>query len=341
MSGSIASLVGRLAPSPTGAQHIGNARTYLLAWLSIRSRGGRLILRMEDIDSPRVKRGAAEQAIEDLHWLGLDWDEGPDIGGPHAPYVQTQRLDRYRDALDRLKAAERVYPCTCTRSDVAAAASAPHVGQEGPLYPGTCASRRVADAATLTRRVSEGPGTQARSTSEGSASSFAWRLRTTNTPRQFHDLVAGPQTCRVAAELGDFVVAKADDSPAYQLAVVVDDHAMGVTEVLRGDDLLPSAFRQLELYDLLGWKPPQFAHVPLVVGPDGRRLAKRHGDTRLSTLRAAGVQPERLVGLLAWSCRLIDRPEPVLPSALLSTFDLAKLPREKWVFSGADILVCR
>src|SRR5262245_24160064 len=211
--------IGRLAPSPTGAQHIGNARTYLLAWLSIRSRGGRVVLRMEDIDSPRVKRGAAEQALEDLRWLGLDWDEGPDIGGPHAPYVQTQRLPLYREALEKLQAAERVYPCTCTRSDVVAAASAPHIGQEGPRYPGTCTHRRAADAATLTRRVGEGP-----------CASFAWRFRTSDALRQFDDLVADRQLCNVATQLGDFVVAKADDSPAYQLAVVVDDHAMGVSE---------------------------------------------------------------------------------------------------------------
>ncbi|HEX5105184.1 MAG TPA: glutamate--tRNA ligase family protein, partial [Pirellulaceae bacterium] len=204
MSVATAPLVGRLAPSPTGAQHVGNARTYLLAWLSIRSRGGRVILRMEDIDSPRVKRGAAEQAIEDLLWLGLDWDEGPDIGGPHAPYTQTLRLPLYQQALEQLKAAERVYPCICTRSDVAAAASAPHVGQEGPIYPGTCSHRRGADGVSLTRSVSEGPP-------------FVWRLRTTNQPRHFNDLIAGPQSCNVAAELGDFVVAKADDSPAYQL----------------------------------------------------------------------------------------------------------------------------
>src|SRR3954469_19617697 len=149
-------VVGRLAPSPTGAQHVGNARTYLLAWLSIRSRGGRVILRMEDIDSPRIKRGAAEQAIEDLRWLGLDCDEGPDIGGPYAPYVQTERLHLYRDALEQLKAAERVYPCTCSRTDVAAAASAPHVGQEGPIYPGTCRYRQVTDAETLAQSASEG-----------------------------------------------------------------------------------------------------------------------------------------------------------------------------------------
>jgi len=313
--------VGRLAPSPTGAQHIGNARTYLLAWLSIRSRGGKLILRIEDIDSPRIKRGAAEQAIEDLRWLGLDWDEGPDIGGPNAPYVQTQRLRLYTDGLEKLKAAERVYPCTCSRSDVEAAASAPHLGQEGPVYPGTCTNRRATDAASLTRSVSE-----------GSAPPFAWRFRTTNQQREFVDLVAGLQKCNVANDLGDFIIAKADGSPSYQLAVVGDDHSMGITEVLRGDDLLPSAFRQLEIYDFFRWQAPRFAHVPLIVGPDGRRLAKRHGDTRLAKLRDAGVPPERLIGLLASSCGLIEKSEPIAPRDLLPGFNLGKLPREKWTF---------
>jgi glutamyl-tRNA synthetase len=305
-------LAGRLAPSPTGAQHVGNARTYLLAWLSLRSRGGRVVLRMEDIDSPRTKQGADRQAVDDLRWLGLDWDEGPDVGGPNGPYVQTQRLPLYREALARLMAAERIYPCTCSRSDVAAAASAPHAGQEGPLYPGTCAGRCVADAERLP--------------------AFAWRLRTTDHERTVDDLVGGQRTMNVARALGDFVVAKGDGTPAYQLAVVVDDHAMGITEVLRGDDLLPSAFRQLELYDLFQWQPPRFAHVPLVVGPDGRRLAKRHGDTRLSTLRAAGVSAERLVGLLAWSCGQIDKPEAVRPDELVALFDLTRLPRGAWVF---------
>src|SRR5260221_109178 len=189
-------IIGRLAPSPTGAQHVGNARTYLLAWLSIRSGGGRVVLRMEDIDSPRVKRGAAEQAIEDLRWLGLDWDEGPDSGGPHAPYVQTERLELYRNALDKLKAAERVYPCTCTRSDVEAAASAPHVGQEGPIYPGTCSGRRVADAAPLARHSSpHAPREGFISRSEMATMPFAWRLRTTDTLKQLDDLIAGRQTC--------------------------------------------------------------------------------------------------------------------------------------------------
>jgi len=274
---------------------------------------------MEDIDSPRVKRGAAAQAIDDLRWLGLDWDEGPDIGGPQAPYVQTDRLDKYGAALEQLKTAERIYPCTCSRTDVAAASSAPHAGHEGPIYPGTCSRRRVADAEALAH------------------GEFAWRFRTTNKVREFTDVVAGRQKCNVAADLGDFVIAKADNSPAYQLAVVVDDHAMGVTEVLRGDDLLPSAFRQLELYEFFGWTPPQFAHVPLVVGPDGRRLAKRHGDTRLATLRAARVSPERSIGLLAASCGLIPKAQPVSARELIGAFDITKLARDKWTFTDAHL----
>jgi glutamyl-tRNA synthetase len=301
-------VVGRLAPSPTGAQHIGNARTYLLAWLSVRARGGRLILRMEDIDSPRVKPGAAEQALDDLRWLGLDWDAGP--------VVQSERIEHYEAALARLRAAERIYPCTCTRSDVSAAASAPHVGQEGPMYPGTCAHRRAADADTLT-------------------SPYCWRFRATDAPRELIDRCAGRQNVNVARELGDFVVAKADGSPAYQLAVVTDDIAMGVTEVLRGDDLLPSAFRQLELYAFFGAAPPAFAHVPLVVGDDGRRLAKRHGDTRLALLREAGVPPERLVGLLAWSCGWQATPAPVVAREILPHFRLETLPRRPFVFTAA------
>lgn len=270
---------------------------------------------MEDIDSPRIKPQAAAQAIDDLRWLGLAWDEGPDLGGPRGPYVQTQRVAKYQAALDQLRAAERIYPCTCTRADVAAAASAPHVGQEGPRYPGTCAVRGAGDAETLDRP-------------------FCWRFRASDRERVIKDLVAGTCTLNVARDLGDFVVAKVDGTPAYQLAVVVDDQAMEVTEVLRGDDLLPSAFRQLELYEFFNWQPPRFAHVPLVVGPDGRRLAKRHGDTRIARLRESGHSPAALVGWLAHSAGLRPTSAPVTARELLADFSLARLPHAPVVLTA-------
>jgi glutamyl-tRNA synthetase len=297
--------VGRLAPSPTGAQHVGNARTYLLAWLAARSRQGRVLLRVEDIDSPRVKQGAAKQLLEDLAWLGLDWDG--------VPFVQSERLPLYQQALETLKRQDLVYPCTCSRGDVERAASAPHAEHEGPAYPGTCADRRAADAASLQGQP------------------FAWRFRVGQGACEFADEFWGPQHVDLARAGGDFVVWKSADTPAYQLAVVVDDAEQGVTEVVRGDDLLPSTPRQLLLYNALGKVPPRFCHVPLVVGEDGRRLAKRHGDTRLATLREAGVRPEALVGLLAWSCGWLDRSEPIRPRELLSRFRLQNIPREPFV----------
>ncbi len=308
-------VVGRLAPSPTGAQHLGNARTYLLAWLSARSQGGRVLLRIEDIDSPRIKPGAAEQAAADLRWLGLDWDA--------EPIVQTKRLPLYTAALDRLRAAELVYPCTCTRADVERAASAPHLEHEGPIYPGTCAGRSAADADRL----------------EGQP--FCWRFRLPATTPVFTDEVLGPIALDLHELGGDFVLWKAprsgphgetiSASPAYQLAVVVDDAEQGVTEVVRGDDLVPSTPRQLLLYDALKWQPPRFTHVPLVVGLDGRRLAKRHGDTRLSAMRTAGVASEAVVGLLAWSCGWQAEPTPIAARELIGRFTLATLPREPFV----------
>ncbi len=302
--------VGRLAPSPTGAQHVGNARTYLVAWLSARARGGGVVLRIEDIDSPRIKPGAVEQALDDLGWLGLDWDG--------TPLVQTRRFPFYQEALRRLQERELVYPCTCTRTDVERAASAPHADHEGPVYPGTCAGRRAADAAGLGDRP------------------FAWRFRVGDSPA-FVDLCRGPTHIDLRQAGGDFVVWKSAGTPAYQLAVVVDDAAQGVTEVIRGDDLVPSTPRQLLLYEALGLTSPSFAHVPLVVGPDGRRLAKRHGDTRLSALRAAGVRPEALLGLLAWSCGWLSRPEPLTARDLLPRFRLDAIPPRPFVL-GADRL---
>ncbi len=299
---------GRLAPSPTGAQHVGNARTYLIAWLAARSCGGRIRLRIEDIDSPRVKSAATAAAIEDLQWLSLDWD-GPVV-------VQSQRLPHYLEALQILQRQELVYPCTCSRGDIAQAASAPHAEHEGPAYPGTCRHRRVADAIELARQ----------------GHTFAWRFRVTSTPA-FADSFAGEQRLDLQQLGGDFVVWKNNDTPAYQLAVVVDDAAMGITQVVRGDDLIPSTPRQLLLYEALGLTPPQFFHVPLVVGPDGRRLAKRHGDTRLAALRAAGVRPEALLGLLAWSCGWLERPEPVRLAELLPLFRWETIPRRPLVLT--------
>lgn len=305
-----ATLIGRLAPSPTGAQHIGNARTYLIAWLSARSRGGKVLLRLEDIDSPRVKAGAAQQALDDLHWLGLDWDG--------EPIIQTQRLPLYAGALAALKARELVYPCTCSRGDIEAAASAPHPEQEGPTYPGTCAARKAADAAGL-----EPP--------------YAWRFRVPAGPIAFEDGFHGRAEVDLHQAGGDFVVWKTTDTPAYQLAVIVDDAALGVTEVIRGDDLIPSTPRQLLLYQALGYEPPQFIHVPLVVGPDGRRLAKRHGDTRLATLRDASVSAEKLVGFLAWSCGWLEQPTPIAAKDLMDRFRLSSIPTKPFVLGATEL----
>lgn len=293
--------MGRLAPSPTGSLHLGNARTFLLAWLSVRSRGGTLLLRIEDIDGPRVKPATVAQAIEDLRWLGLDWD-GESV-------LQSDRLAHYAAAARRLCERGLAYPCTCTRREVEEAASAPHEsGDDGPVYPGTCRGRyrdlEAAKAAT------------------GRDAALRFRVDVDTVP--FVDRFVGPQPGRVA---GDFVIQKRDGGPAYQLAVVVDDAAQGVTEVLRADDLLPSTPRQLLLYRALGLTPPTFVHVPLVVGGDGRRLAKRHGDTSLRHLRERGVQAEAVVGWLAASCGLRPVGTRCGVGELLRDFDLQRLPR--------------
>lgn len=302
---------GRFAPTPSGLMHIGNARTALLSWLQIRSQNGQFVLRMEDIDKPRSRPELGAQALADLRWLGLDWDEGPDTGGPYSPYVQSERQRLYDEALCKLEQAGKLYPCYCSRAELAAIASAPHgLQSEGPSYPGTC--RALSRAEQQERRRHKTP---------------SLRFAAADEPIAYYDLAAGAQTFPAGAG-GDFIVKRADGIISYQLAVVVDDAAMGITDVLRGYDLLDSTPRQLMLYEALGLQAPRFAHIPLLVGEDGRRLAKRHGSIALSALRDHGIPPEKIVGFLAAISGLLERPEPVRPSELLSNFALSRIPRQ-------------
>lgn len=285
-------MAGRFAPSPTGAQHLGNARTYLLAYWAAKHQGLPLVFRIEDVDSPRVKPWAVEQAIQDLRWLGLTWDEGPDIGGRAAPYQQTERVTLYQEVLARLIHADRVYPCTCTRKDIESAGSAPHFDHEPAVYPGNCSDWSNGDSIP-------------------DAGTYCWRFRSSPRVFKFEDSVLGRQVTRPSETLGDFPVTQKSGDPSYQLAVVVDDGAMRITQVVRGNDLIASTFRQLQLFDFLQLPPPTYAHVPLVLGDDGRRLAKRHGDTRLSTLRERGVKPSEIISWAAESAGLLPAGEKV------------------------------
>ncbi len=299
---------GRFAPSPTGRLHLGNARTALLAWLHARSAGGRFVLRVEDLDFGRVRPGYMEAQLDDLRWLGLDWDEGPDVGGPFAPYVQSERQAAYDAALERLDGAGLLYPCFCSRREIVVAASAPHgPADEGPRYPGTCRDRP------------RDPGAGER---------IALRFRVPPGPEGFHDLLQGDVEFDPAEEAGDFVVRRKDGVAAYQLAVVVDDDAMGITHVVRGADLLSSTARQLLLYRALELSAPAFLHVPLLLGPDGERLAKRHGAVSLAELREAGVPPVRVAGWLASTCGLVEPGEEAEARALVPRFAVERLPRD-------------
>jgi len=318
---------GRFAPSPTGELHAGNARTALLAWLWARSSGAGFTLRVEDLDAPRCRPGLAERQLEELAWLGLDWDEGPapapphtDLG-PHAPYWQSKRGHLYGAAIERLRAAGHVYECFCSRAQIRAAASseasAPHGPQDdGPRYPGTCASLSAAEAAG--RRKTRAP---------------ALRLRVPTGPVSFHDAIAGPQRFDPAREVGDFVLRRADGVHAYHLAVVVDDAAMGITQVLRGADLLASTARQILLYRMLELREPAWAHAPLLFGPAGpdgqpQRLSKRAGAETLSTMRARGDDPQKIVAQLARSSGLLDASiERCTAASLAAHFSLERIAK--------------
>jgi glutamyl-tRNA synthetase len=294
--------VGRYAPSPTGDLHLGNARTALLAWLSARRAGGRFLLRFEDLDSARVRPGCAQQQAESLAWLGLDWDD--------APVWQSERTERYEAALAALQERGVLYECFCSRADVRRAASAPH-GPDGPLYSGVC---RDLSESERSARLALGRTPALRARMEGVV--------------EFGDDLQGPQHELLERTTGDIVLRRSDGVVAYQLAVVVDDAAQGVTHIVRGADLLASTARQLRLYELLGLTPvPGHAHVPLLIGEDGERLAKRHGAVGLGELRGQGADPRAIVGWLAHSAGLLERAEPCAPGDLVGSFDPATLAR--------------
>jgi len=277
---------GRLAPSPTGYLHLGHARTFWAAQARARAAGGTLILRNEDLDPARCRPEFVAAMIEDLHWFGFSWSEGPDLGGPHAPYTQSERLGHYREQFHRLRLGGFVYPCTCSRKDVQAAAAAPHetpgVFGDEPPYPGTCRPENLPAAERSARAAWPRAGVN-------------WRFRVPDGETlTFADGHFGPQRAVAGRQFSDFLVWRKDDLPSYQLACVADDLAMRITEVVRGADLLVSTFRQLLLYRALGHEPPAFYHCPLVTDDQGVRLAKRHDALALRTLRAADRTPEEI-----------------------------------------------
>lgn len=282
---------GRYAPSPTGRLHLGNVRTALLAWLSCRMQGGAFVMRIEDLDGARVLPDGEAALLDDLRWLGLDWDEGPETGGPFAPYRQSARQALYDGAVDQLLTRGRAYPCSCSRAEVARAASAPHgPDDEGPRYPGTC--RRLPAGEVTARARTAGRPVTIRFAGQGERIAF-------------DDGVHGSVEPLGTSGVDDFVLRKADGVAAYQLAVVVDDAAMAIDEVVRGDDLLSSTPRQLALYRALGLPAPRFAHVPLLLdAATGERLAKRTRPPSLGSLREAGWTAPQLVGRLADSAGL-------------------------------------
>lgn len=300
----------RLAPSPTGALHLGNARTFLLNWALARTRGWRIILRVEDLDTPRVKAGAIEETVAILRWLGIDWDEGP--------VVQSEDIGPHREAMRRLAEAGLAYPCRLTRREIEAAASAPHAGEHELRFPPEL--RPLLRARRFEREETN------------------WRLAVPDREISFCDGFLGLQRLNPSRTVGDFVVWTRRGQPSYQLAVVVDDARQGVTQVVRGADLLDSAARQMLLYEALGLgPPPAYTHLPLVVGLDGRRLAKRHGDTRLSAYREAGVSPERIIGLLGWWCGIGgETPEPMDAESFRARLDLCTMPGGDVVFRQED-----
>ncbi len=293
---------GRFAPSPSGRMHLGNLFSFLLAWLSVRHEGGSLVLRVEDLDPVRCQPAHAWQLMEDLEWLGLTWDEG----GESPASWQSNRGHLYAEAFARLEGQGLTYPCFCSR--IQRLNEAPHLHQVSPSCP--CAALTAEEAAQLA--LERQP---------------SFRVRVPHETVSFVDGLQGPYSQDLAKECGDFPIKRSDGAWAYQLAVVVDDADMGVTQVVRGRDLLSSTPRQLWLYEALGLKPPEFYHVPLLLAPDGRRLAKRDADLDMGALRRR-YTPEALLGILAHMAGQQKDDRPVTAEALAQRFDWAKVPRE-------------
>lgn len=301
--------VGRYAPSPSGRMHLGNLCCCLLAWLSAKSKGGKVVLRIEDLDTARCPRKFAELLQQDLAWLGLSADEGGDMGGPDGPYYQSERSAIYQQFYDVLWKKGLVYPCFCSRSQLHAA-DAPHRSDGQVVYAGTCRNLTPEQAAEKALRRPP-----------------AWRVRVPDETIGFTDGHLGYYEENLARDCGDFYLRRADGVFAYQLAVVVDDAFMGVTEVVRGADLLSSTPRQLWLYHTLGLHAPEFIHMPLLLAPDGRRLSKRDGDESLENLQAK-YTPEEIIGRLAYACGLQKAPDPRTPAELADGFSWEKVPRQ-------------
>lgn len=304
---------GRFAPSPTGRMHLGNIFTAVLSWLSVRSRGGRWVLRIEDLDSQRSRREYVRLIEDDLTWLGLDWDEGGlENRGAHGPYSQSLRHDRYEEALARIAERKVIYPCFCRRADLLST-QAPHASDGRVVYGGRC---RPALKPPYDVVFEEGRG--------------ATRLYVPDSEIEFTDAICGPQCVNLARECGDFLLRRADGAWSYQLAVVVDDAEMGITEVLRGNDLLLSAAQQIYLYRLLGYDVPEFVHTPLVCNADGIRLSKRDKSLGMEELRKKYAS-EEILGQIAYKAGLTETASPCTLSYLTAIFDLSKITRKPQV----------
>ena len=303
---------GRFAPSPSGRMHLGNVFAALISWLSAKKQGGKWILRIEDLDPQRSKYEYARLIEDDLHWLGLDWDEGGlDDIGPNPPYSQSRSHHIYEEALSKLEAAGLTYPCFCTRADIMAT-QAPHESDGRVVYSGTCRPTRL--GGTL---IAPPDGKTERAT----------RIFVPDETIRFTDRLYGPQAVNLRDHCGDFILRRADGAWAYQLAVVADDARMGITEVVRGSDLLLSSAQQIYLYRLLGRQAPEFAHVPLLCNDAGQRLSKRDRSMSMEELRLSS-SPQEVTGFLAHLAGMLPEPMPISPQGMLPLFSWSTVPKK-------------